>query len=198
MVSFLNNTSKCYQRSGNILFTFRLLLVSTFLLLITPLMAHAQQANTQAENSQIAQEIERLKQEVIKLNRELFILEEDLLFPASTQVAVFVSVDIGRFLALDSVELKINGQQVAGFLYTERQRISLEQGGIQRLYQGNLKTGEHELTAIFIGLDHEQRTVKRAVNYRFEKEDEAVMIELKLEDNNQKYQAQVLVDEWVL
>lgn len=150
------------------------------------------------ETGEAAQEIERLKQEVIKLNRELFILEEDLLFPASTQVAIFVSVDIGKFFKLDSVELKLNGDEIAGFLYTERQRISLEKGGIQRLYQGNLKSGEHEVTAIFIGLDREGRTVKRAVNYLFEKEDDAIMIELKVEDNTNNYQADIIVEEWVL
>ena len=150
------------------------------------------------ESNQIANEIEQIKKEVLKLNRELFILEEDLLFPASTQVAVFVSVDIGRFFALDSVELKLNDDEVAGFLYTIRQRKSLEQGGIQRLFKGNLKTGTHELTAIFIGLDHEGRTVKRAVTHQFEKDDDAVMIELKLEDNTSKLQAEVIVEEWVL
>lgn len=146
----------------------------------------------------IANDIEQIKKEVLKLNRELFILEEDLLFPASTQVSVFVSVDIGRFFTLDSVELKLNDEEVAGFLYTKRQRESLEQGGIQRLYIGNLKTGQHELTAIFIGLDHEQRTVKRAVSYQFEKEEDAVMIELKVEDNTKKLQAEVTVEEWSL
>lgn len=150
------------------------------------------------EGNQVANEIEDIKKEVLKLNRELFILEEDLLFPASTQVAVFVSVDIGRFFTLDSVELKLNDDEVAGFLYTERQRISLEQGGIQRLFQGNLKTGQHELTAIFIGLDAEKRTVKRAVTYQFKKEDDAVMIELKLEDNTRNFRTEVLVEEWVL
>ena len=198
MLSFVNTPINLQHGCSSFLRAFRLVLMSLFLLINISINVVAQEQQNQPENSDIAQEIELLKQEVIKLNRELYILEEDLLFPASTQVAVFVSVDIGRFLTLDSVELKINGKQVAGFLYTERQRISLEQGGIQRLYQGNLKTGEHELTAIFIGLDNEQRTVKRAVNYRFEKEDEAVMIELKLEDNNQKYQAEVVVDEWVL
>ncbi|MGJ8693668.1 MAG: AraC family transcriptional regulator [Thalassotalea sp.] len=148
--------------------------------------------------SEIANEIAEIKKEVLKLNRELFILEEDLLFPASTQVAVFVSVDIGRFFSLDSVELKLNNEEVAGFLYTLRQRQSLEQGGIQRLFKGNIKTGSHELTAIFIGIDQEQRRVKRAITYQFEKEDDAVMIELKLEDNTRKFQTEVKVEEWIL
>lgn len=150
------------------------------------------------ERNQIASEIEQIKKEVLKLNRELFILEEDLLFPASTQIAVFVSVDIGRFFTIDSVELKLNDDEISGFLYTERQRLSLEQGGIQRIYKGNVKTGIHELTAIFIGIDQEGRTVKRAATYQFEKEDDAVMIELKLEDNTSKLQTEVLVEEWVL
>ena len=41
-------------------------------------------------------DIQSLKQEVIALNRELFILEEELLYPSSTQVAVFLSLDVGK------------------------------------------------------------------------------------------------------
>lgn len=149
-------------------------------------------------NSELNKEVQQLKSEVLKLNRELFILEEDLLFPASTQISIFVSVDIGRFFKIDSVEVKINEQEVSGFLYTKRQRIALEQGGIQKLYLGNLKEGSHELTAIFIGLDNEGRSVKRAAQYTFEKEDEPVMIELKLVDNVSNYRTEVLVEQWVL
>ena len=149
-------------------------------------------------NSELNKEVQQLKSEVLKLNRELFILEEDLLFPASTQISIFVSVDIGRFFKIDSVEVKINEQEVSGFLYTKRQRIALEQGGIQKLYLGNLKEGTHELTAIFIGLDNEGRSVKRAAQYTFEKEDEAVMIELKLIDNVSNYRTEVLIEQWVL
>ncbi|WP_199915568.1 AraC family transcriptional regulator [Saccharobesus litoralis] len=151
-----------------------------------------------ADEPELATELEKIKQQVIQLNRDLFVLEEDLLFPASTQVSVFVSVDVGRFFKLDSVEVKINGKNVAGFLYTDRQRFALEQGGIQRLYQGNLKEGEHELTAIFTGVDADNRDAKRAAVYTFEKDDEAIMIELKLQDNSQDYRAEVVVDEWVL
>ena len=154
--------------------------------------------NQASNSSELANALETIKQQVLTLNRELFILEEDLLFPASTQVAVFVSVDIGKFFTIDSVELKIDEQDVAGFLYTERQRTALEQGGIQGLYQGNLKKGSHQLTAIFTGFDNEKRPVKRAVNYTFEKADDAVMLELKIEDQSKNYRAQVVVEEWLL
>lgn len=149
-------------------------------------------------SSELSKELQQLKSQVLQLNRDFFILEEDLLFPASTQVAIFVSVDIGRFFKLDSVEVKINEQDVAGFLYTQRQRIALEQGGIQKLYLGNIKAGTHQLTAIFIGLDNEGRSIKRAAQYTFEKEEDAVMIELKLVDNTSNYRTQVVVEQWML
>ncbi len=152
----------------------------------------------EAPKSELARSLESLKSEVLALNRELFILEEDLLFPASTQVAVFVSVDIGRFLTLDSIEIKIDDNDVAGHLYTKRQRKALEQGGIQKLYLGNLKSGKHQLTAIVTGIDNEGRTVKRAATYPFEKDDEAIMLEVKLHDNLRNYRAEVIIDEWVL
>lgn len=158
----------------------------------------AQETEQGDSDSELAIQLEQLKSEVLQLNRELFILEEDLLFPASTQVALFVSVDTGKFLTLDSVEVKINDKNVAGFLYTERQRIALEQGGIQKLYVGNLKLGEYHLTAIFTGMDPEGRMVKRAAEYQFEKDDESLMIELKLVDNTSTYRSQVVVEEWVL
>ena len=160
--------------------------------------ANEQENKQRQSTSELASQLEKLIIEVLKLNRELFILEEDLLFPASTQVAVFVSVDVGKFFTLDSVELKINDKDVVGFLYTQQQRKALEQGGIQRLYLGNLKTGMHQLTAIFTGLDREGRTTKRAVTHQFEKDDETVMIELKVEDHSTNYRAEVIVEEWIL
>jgi len=165
-----------------------------------------EQANTQVNNktnssktdSELSNKLEQLKSQVLQLNRELFILEEDLLFPASTQIAIFVSVDIGRFFKLDSVEVKINSQDIAGFLYTDKQRKALEQGGIQKLYLGNLKMGNYQLTAIFNGLDNEGRTMKRAINYQFEKGDDSLMIELKLVDETSNLRTKIIVEEWVL
>jgi hypothetical protein len=190
-----------------------LIAISTLILVAPKSYAqdlNGQQGNSQNNNtakgttpdttksSQLSKDVQQLKSQVLQLNRELFILEEDLLFPASTQVAIFVSVDIGRFFKLDSVEVKINEKNIAGFLYTKRQRVALEQGGIQKLYLGNLKMGTHELTAIFIGLDNEGRTIKRAAQYTFDKEDDAVMLELKLVDNTSNNRAQVVVEQWVL
>lgn len=166
--------------------------------LVISVNSFADEPESSTTNGTLSTELEDIKKQVLKLNRDLFILEEDLLFPASTQVAVFVSVDVGRFFKVDSVELKINDKNVAGFLYTERQRKALEKGGIQQVYLGNLKEGKHQLTAIFTGFDGEGRSTKRAVTHQFEKDDDVVMIELKVEDNESSYRANVRVEEWVL
>ena len=92
-----------------------------------------------------------LKKDVVDLNKELFVLEEELLFPANTQVAVFVSMDIGEFFALDSLTLKIDNKEVANYLYTPREAEALLKGGVHRVYLGNLKVGEHQLVAFFNG-----------------------------------------------
>ncbi|NQZ22548.1 MAG: AraC family transcriptional regulator [Colwellia sp.] len=177
------------------------LLIAVSMLILSLAVAvksYAVTVDSSATNGKLSTALEDIKKQVLQLNRDLFILEEDLLFPASTQIAVFVSVDVGRFFKVDSVELKINNKDVAGFLYTERQRKSLEQGGIQRVYLGNLKVGKHQLTAIFTGLDGEGRTTQKAITHQFEKDDDVVMIELKVEDNESNYRANISVEQWIL
>src|SRR6202034_1222985 len=85
------------------------------------------------------EQIQTLKKDVVDLNKDLFVLEEELLFPANTQVAVYVSMDVGTFFALDSVTLKIDNKEVKNYLYTAREAQSLLKGGVQEIYLGNLK-----------------------------------------------------------
>lgn len=162
--------------------------------LFTSAMLSAQSANdanavaASGSPSELAQEIETLRQAMVNLNRDLFILEEDLLFPSSTQVAVFLSMDVGEYFALDSVEIAINDDTRTQYLYTERQVNALYRGGVQRLYLGNIGQGEHELTAFFIGIGPHGREYKRAVSLKFEKTDEPVALELSVVDSTAKQQ----------
>ena len=127
--------------------------------------------------------IQALKQDVIALNRDLFILEEDLLYPASTQLAVFVSLDVGKYFELDSVQLKIDDKVVTNYLYTRREVEALHRGGIQRLYMGNLKAGDHELVAIYTGKGPNGRDYRRGANLVVSKGLGARYVELKIVDN---------------
>lgn len=139
-------------------------------------------------DSNLAAEMETLKQALVNLNRDLFILEEDLLFPSSTQIAVYLSMDVGEYFKLDAVELKIDGKLATHYLYTDRQVNALYKGGVQRLFVGNINQGSREITAFFIGTGPENRPYKRAVTLEFEKDDEAATVELKIVDSTSKQQ----------
>ena len=155
-------------------------------------------ANFSSEESDLStsEKLEALKQEVIAINRDLFILEEDLLFPASTQVALYFSVDIGYFFALDNLKITIDDKQVAHHLYTENDVNALYRGAIQKTYIGNLSTGEHELVAIIIGTGPHNRAYRKAVSFTFEKKTGAKAIEIQLRDDSGKLQPALNIVEW--
>ena len=140
--------------------------------------------------------IQDVKSEVIGLNRDLLVLEEELLFPANTQVAVFVSMDVGKMFELDSVQLKLDDKLVASYLYTPLEVQALHRGGVQRVYLGNLRTGTHELVALFTGKGPHERDYKRGTTLRFDKETQARFIELRIRDSSAKLQPEFDVKLW--
>ena len=141
-------------------------------------------------------DVQTLKKEVVDLNRDLFVLEEELLFPANTQVAVFVSMDVGTYFALDTVTLKIDNKEVTNYLYTQREAEALLKGGVQRVYIGNLKAGDHELVAFFTGKGPHVRDYRRGATLTFNKGVGAKYLELKVSDKAAKEQPEFLVKEW--
>ena len=153
-------------------------------------------AEAPVERSALDAEVQSLRREVVDLNRDLFMLEEDLLFPASTQVAVFVSMDVGTFFALDSVQLKVDDKEVANYLYTEREQEALKRGGVQRLWLGNLKAGEHEVTAFFIGQGPHTRDYKRGTTLKVQKGVGAKYLELRISDKATSLQPEFVVKVW--
>jgi hypothetical protein len=158
--------------------------------------APAAPAGAAGETRGLDQEIQGLKKDVVDLNKDLFILEEELLFPANTQLAVFLSMDVGDFFALDSVQLKIDRKEVINYLYTPRETAALLKGGVQRLYLGNLKVGTHELVAIFSGRGPNERDYRRGASLRFEKGVGAKYLELKIDDRQRKLQPEFEIKDW--
>jgi len=150
----------------------------------------------EAEDQAIDTSIEALKKEVLSLNRDLFILEEDLLFPANTQFSVFLSVNAGNLFVLDSVQLKIDDKTVANHLYTERELAALLRGGVQRLFIGNLPSGEHEAVAFFVGVGPNGRDYQRGKTIVFEKTSEPQFIEFSVLDNASKEQPEFEARVW--
>jgi hypothetical protein len=133
-------------------------------------------------------EMEEVKKTLLTLKRDLVILEEDLLFPASSQLAVFLSMDVGEFFQLDAVSLKVNGKEVTHHLYTNKQVDALYRGGVQKLFIGNVKQGKNRVTAFFTGRGPSGRAYRRATTVEFEKSFEPTFVELAIADSEAKYQ----------
>jgi len=149
-----------------------------------------------ADFKTLDQEVQGLKKDVVDLNKDLFVLEEELLFPANTQVAVFLSMDVGTFFGLDSVTVKIDNKEVTNYLYTAREADALLKGGVHRLYLGNLKVGKHELVAFFTGKGPVERDYRRGAVINFDKGVGAKYLELKITDKVPKHQPEFLVKDW--
>jgi hypothetical protein len=158
--------------------------------------ADAAPGDATADTRGLDQEVQGLKKDVVDLNRDLFVLEEELLYPANTQVAVFLSLDVGDFFALDSVQLKIDQKEVINYLYTPREVEALMKGGVQRLYIGNLKVGKHELVAFFSGKGPNDRDYKRGATLKFEKSIGQKLLELKINDRQRRLQPEFEIKDW--
>lgn len=139
---------------------------------------------------------QEVKRDVIALNRDLQVLEEELLYPASTQVAVFVSLDVGKAFTLDTVQIKLDDKVVANYLYKPQELVALQRGGVQRVYVGNLSAGGHELAATFSGAGPNERDYKRSASVKFDKGADAKYIQLRIEDPAAKLQPELAVKVW--
>jgi hypothetical protein len=144
----------------------------------------------------VDQDAQALKKQLVDLNRDLFKLEEELLYPASTQVAVFLSVDVGTYFALDSVTLKVDDKEVTHYLYTDREVQALHRGGVQKLYIGNLKAGQHEIVAFFTGKGPHDRDYRRGATLNIDKDVGAKYVELRISDREESLEPEFVVRQW--
>ncbi len=158
--------------------------------------ASAPDAAASAPAGSLDDRVQATKADVISLNRDLLVLEEELLFPANTQVAVFVSMDVGLLFDLDSVQIKLDDKVVSTYLYTPLEVQALHRGGVQRVYLGDLRAGSHEIVAFFTGKGPHDRDYKRATTIKFDKTTEPKYIELQIKDAQQKLQPEFDVKVW--
>ena len=168
--------------------------ITAFTMLLLPLITRsAASTDTQASLSNETQELKRL---TLELNRDIGLLEEELLFPSSTQVSIFLSLDISGPFILESVKLNIDDQQVAGHLYSDRETAALQRGGIQRLHYGNLHNGEHEIGATLTGTDSQGRAYTQSTTTRINKALQPKYVEFKITDKTEGAQPELSVKDW--
>ncbi|HET8707130.1 MAG TPA: AraC family transcriptional regulator [Pseudomonadales bacterium] len=140
--------------------------------------------------------LQSLKRDVLDINKELLQLEEELLFPASTQLNIFVSVDAASLFSIDGVSLKLNDKNIGNYLYTPRELEALKRGAVQRLYTGNIKNGDHELVAVITGKGPQNRDYRRAVSVAFNKQAGTKYLELKIMADANKQEPVFEFKEW--
>lgn len=142
------------------------------------------------------QEINQLKADVATMSRSLFELEEKILHPADTRFSVYLSLAGSGDFILDSIELSLNDQPAVSYLYTDQERQALEQGGIQRLYLGNLPAGEHQVSATFNGQGSNDRYIRNQADFTIRKDQGETQVQLVLEANPQADRPELTLKEW--
>lgn len=124
--------------------------LTSLLLCVSVVSLNAQELSGNEMRSLDGQ-VQEIKSDVLNIASELSILEERLLYPSNTQIAVFVSIDKDEDFRLDAIELEINGELATHHIYSFNELEALQKGGVQRIYTGNIPTGDHQLSITMMG-----------------------------------------------
>jgi hypothetical protein len=126
------------------------ILILSMAVLAAGVGAHAQEISKEQIKG-LDEQVQEIKSDVLAIAAELNQLEEKLLYPSNTQITLFVSLAEGETFRLDAVEIQLDGRPVAHHIYTFKELEALRKGGVQRIYTGNIRTGEHDLQVALIG-----------------------------------------------
>jgi len=149
-----------------------------------------------ASAASLDSDIARFKERVADLNRDVFKLEEDILHPANTQLAVYLSDQAQNYFTLDSVELSIDGHNAVSHLYTEKERKALDKGGIQRLYIGNLSSGPHRISATLNGQGVNDHYFRKVASFSIHKGNDATQIQLVITAESPSFEPAFTLKTW--
>jgi len=138
----------------------------------------AQTTPDQRQMRDLDEQVQQTKSDVLSIAAELNQLEEKLLYPSGTQVAIFVALGKGDELRLDAVRLQIDGQLVAHYIYSAKELEALRKGGVQRIYVGNVSTGDHQLNVLVDGKLKSGGDFNRTEHFTFHKEVKPKLVEL--------------------
>ena len=149
------------------------------MLLFGCLPAHGQEVSKEQIKG-LDEQVQEIKSDVLSIAAELNQLEEKLLYPSNTQVTVFVSLARGETFRLDSVELRLDDNAVAYHIYTFKELDALRKGGVQRIYTGNIRSGDHGLQVTVIGKTEGGADLRRTERFNVNKEIGPKIVEISL------------------
>src|SRR5215470_609302 len=137
-------------------------------------------SSDQREMRGLDEQIQEIKSDALRMSAELSQLEEKLLYPSGTQVAIFVALAKDDTMRLDAVRLQIDGQLVAHYIYSAKELQALRKGGVQRIYVGNVATGDHKLDVLVDGKLEGGADFSRTGQFTFRKEVKPKLVGLTL------------------
>ena len=126
------------------------------------------------------EQVQEIKSDVLGIAEELSLLEEKLLYPSGTQVAIFIALSPGNSMRLDAVQLQIDGQLVAHYIYSAKELEALRKGGVQRLYVGNVSSGDHRLEVMIDGKAPSGEDFSSTEQFSFRKDVQPKMVGVTL------------------
>jgi len=141
--------------------------------------AHAQEISREQIKG-LDEQVQEIKTDVLGIAAELNQLEEKLLYPSNTQISVFVSLVNGETFRLDSVEMQLDGKPVAHHIYTFKELEALQKGGVQRIYTGNTKIGNHDLEVSVIGKSEGGADIRETEHFKIDKDVDPKIVEISL------------------
>jgi hypothetical protein len=147
--------------------------------LVLSVAAHGQEISREQIKG-LDEQVQEIKSDVLGIAAELNQLEEKLLYPSNTQVAVFVSLAGEETFRLDSVEIRLDGKPVAHHLYTFKELEALQNGGVQRIYTGNIRSGDHDLQVSVIGKSGGGADFTKTERFKVNKEAGPRIVEISL------------------
>lgn len=125
------------------------------LIIVLPICGAVDQSSAQDKSGSdmrsLDGQVQEIKSDVLSIASELSILEERLLYPSGTQIALFVAIAEDERFRLDAVQIEIDGELATHHIYSFKELEALQKGGVQRIYTGNIATGDHELNVTVIG-----------------------------------------------
>ena len=151
-----------------------------FVLCSIGVAASAGEDVSKMEIQSLDEQVQEVKADVLSIAAALAQLEEKLLYPSNTQVSVFVSIADGEELRLDSAQIQIDGELVAHHIYSFKELEALQRGGVQRIYTGNVPTGEHRLEVSVAGKLPGGRDFTGNESFRFSKDVEPKLVGVTL------------------
>lgn len=166
------------------------------LLLAVMVLGGRQGLADDARSQDIDPEIEQLKGEVAALSQELLELQQNTFSPADTRLFLFLSLANSDGLTPESIEIAIDGRPVVSHLYSDREQQSLQQGGLQALYTGNVALGEHRLDIKLAAQAQNERYVRRESSLTFRKRAGEATIELQLAASSPDFEPSITLQDW--